>query len=382
MGGGSGMTTIPFMRPRLTGPRFEDHGIPLEFLKDLAVLEEMVVEVAKWKFLQAHPDRQRSRRGFFEGAELKLTGVEEGSAVPLISLVLALNTLFPPANQEYLEQGRDAIISAIAAAEENRPVTRYLPEKSLSYFDRIGRSLRDGEAMEFPTSSSTPPARLTRDTRRRLLLASSSVKELTEDTEARGTISEVDLADSGFEIQLADGRKIRAPMAPQHIDTIVKALVAGYESGTRVLLQGVGKYDRNARLQSFEEIEHISVLDPLDVSARLDEFRDLRDGWLDGAGRAPSGAGLDWLARAFGQHFPDDLSLPFAYPTAEGGVQLEWSLDPYEITLEIDLAGHTGEWHALHMATNAEEARDLSMDSPDAWEWLADQIRQAAGGVA
>jgi len=88
------MDSEPFLRPRLTGPRFEGHGIPLEVLKDLAVLEEMIVEVAKWKYLKDHPERLRSPRGFTEGIELKLTGIDEGSAIPVICLIVAATTLF------------------------------------------------------------------------------------------------------------------------------------------------------------------------------------------------------------------------------------------------------------------------------------------------
>lgn len=43
---------IPFLCPRMVGPRFDGHAIPLELLKDLAVLEEMIIEIAKWCYLQ------------------------------------------------------------------------------------------------------------------------------------------------------------------------------------------------------------------------------------------------------------------------------------------------------------------------------------------
>ena len=38
--------SIPFLSPRLVGERFVGHAIPLELLKDLAVVEEMIIEVA------------------------------------------------------------------------------------------------------------------------------------------------------------------------------------------------------------------------------------------------------------------------------------------------------------------------------------------------
>ena len=144
-------------------------------------------------------------------------------------------SLFPPENQLYFERARDAVVNAIGAAEQNQPITAHLPEKSLGYFDRLGRSLRDGEAIEFSTPTHLNPARLTRETRRRLVLASSSVKELTEETVVRGSIPEVDQDDMTFELQLIDGRKVRAPMADQHLETILEAFNAYRARGaTRV----------------------------------------------------------------------------------------------------------------------------------------------------
>lgn len=375
------MTTEPFLRPRLTGTRFQGCAIPLEFLKDLAVLEEMIVEVAKSEFLKDHPGRKRSPRGFTEGIALKLTGLEDGSTIPVISLMVAAAGLFPPDNQAYFERARDAVVNAIGAAEHNQSITDHLPEKSLSYFDRIGRSLREGEAMEFTTPARTTPARLTKETRRKLVLASSKVQELTEDTSIRGTVPEADQEKLTFEVQLLDGRRVPAPIAAQHMDTIIEAF-NGYKSGSRVSLQGIGRFNRKERLLSFDSIEHVSMLDPLDIPARLDELRSLEDGWLEGQGIAPSDAELNWLSEAFGRHFPDDLPLPHLYPTAEGGIRAEWSIEQNEITLDIDIGKHTGHWHGLDMDSDAEESKSLTLDDADDWKWLVSRIQHLAGGAA
>lgn len=138
---------------------------------------------------------------------------------------------------------------------------------------------------------------------------------------------------------------------------------------------------QNERLENFESMQHISILDALDVPARLDEFRGLQDGWLDGRGRAPAHNGLDWLSQAFEQNYPYDLSLPYLYPTAEGGVQAEWSLGSQEISLEIDLLQHTGEWHNLNMTTHADEMEVLNLDDPEEWEWLVRHLRNQVGGA-
>ena len=381
------MEPIPFMRPRFTGARFDGHAIPLELLGELAALQEMVVEVAKWCFLQEHPHRTRTPRGLTEGIDIKLTAIDDGSAIPVLSLFIAGATLFPselPSDgQLYFEKARDSIVLAIDAAAHDRAVTEFLPEKTLGYFDRIGRGLRDGEAIEFPLPDGRGTARLTKETRKKLRLASTEVRVLTEDVEIRGTISEVDRSKKTFQIQLLNGRKIVAPICSQHYETISEAL-DGYESGMRVMLQGIGRFNRSEseKLLGLDSVEHISLLDPLDVPARLEELAELKDGWLDGNGQAPSREGLQWLTQACQFHLPDDLPLPYVYPTPEGGVQMEWALGDSELSLEIDLTRHTAEWHALNLQTGGETSRTVSLDDKADWQWIREQIHQMAEGVA
>jgi hypothetical protein len=113
----------------------------------------------------------------------------------------------------------------------------------------------------------------------------------------------------------------------------------------------------------------------------LDELRLLQPGWLEGQGQPPSQEGLDWLSLTFSQQYPDDLPLPFLYPTAEGGIQAEWSLAGTEVTFEIDLVSHVGQWHALNMDAAVEETRELNLGDANDWRWLTEQIRQMAGGT-
>jgi hypothetical protein len=112
-----------------------------------------------------------------------------------------------------------------------------------------------------------------------------------------------------------------------------------------------------------------------DVVGRLGRLRTLRDGWLDGKGKAPGQIGLDWLARRFDRDYPADLPLPHVYPTAEGGVQLEWSLPPAEISLEIDLSARLGTWHLLDLRTEKDESHQLALDEAGGWSWLTGRIR-------
>ena len=419
------MSETTFLRPRLIGGRFEGHSIPLELLKNLAVLEKLIIEVARLEFFKDHPDRQRVPRGFTDGIELKLTGIEDGSAVPVISLFVITNRLLFPAfptktNQHYFERARDDIVRTIGAvedatigairdAEESKAITYILTEKTLYYFDRIGQGLREDETIEFITPDNQLSAKLTINTQQWLISEYSMVKErsadiiratadiiretsadligetrtrqyipstveeLTKDTTVRGTVPEVNQDDMTFLIQLFDGQQIMAPVAPQHFDAILKAF-NGYKNNLRFLFQGVGIFNRSEQLLGFDSIEHISPLDELDILVQIDDLRQLKDGWLEGQGKAPSKEGLDWLLQAFDEHYSGDLPLPYLYPTEPGGVQAEWSLGRNEITLEIDLVEHSSYFHALQMEDDTEETRRLDLGSETHWIELKELI--------
>jgi hypothetical protein len=373
------MNIQEYLRPKLLGERFRSHAIPLEFLRDLAVLEEMVVEVAKWRFLQEHPERRRSPRGFTNDIALTLSAVEEGSVIPVIALLFGGSLPLP--NRVYYEQAREAIVGAISAVAENRPATPFLPEKALAYFDRFGRSLREGEAIEFPPSTpAAPPVRLTKDIRRKLLLASTEVKVLTEEVELRGAVHEANQEAMTFQITLTDGNKVPGPIPSQHFDNITDAF-KGYKQGVKILLQGVGRFNRLGRLQGIETIEHTTLLDPQDIPARIEELKAMTNGWLDGRGIVPDPAGLDWLASIIESRYSEDLPLPYLYPVAEGGVRLEWSVTPQEVSLEIDFSQKSGEWHVLNLDTDAEESKTLNLGDEATWSWLIGRLSEMVGAT-
>lgn len=125
-----------------------------------------------------------------------------------------------------------------------------------------------------------------------------------------------------------------------------------------------------------------TTLDPLDVPARLDEFRTLKNGWLEGRGVPPPPQGLDWLSSQFSKLYPDDLALPYAYPLEDGGVLFEWPFDQGEASLDIDLARRTAEWHWLNKSTGEESERQFDLSREEQWTQLGELIREQEGGQA
>ena len=117
-----------------------------------------------------------------------------------------------------------------------------------------------------------------------------------------------------------------------------------------------------------------------DVCARLDELRSLRDGWLEDGGKAPSHDGLDWLQGSFERHYPRDLPPPYAYPTPDGGISLEWTIGRLDIDIEVSLEERTGWWYVFNKDTGrGESEKTLNLDDPEAWRWAGKQLRDLMG---
>jgi hypothetical protein len=369
------MSMQEFLKPRFVGKRFKDGGMPLEFLKDLTVLEEMIIEIAKVEFLKDNPDRKRSPRGFTDAVSLKLTAIESGSTVPIISLEAERAELFPTSTQNYFESARTAVINAIDAASSGEDPTRHIPEKTLSYFDRFGRGLHKNEAIEFPALEQMKTVRFDQKVRRNLVYASTSTREMTEEVTIRGLVPEMDQDNMQFELQMADGKKLKAPISPQHRD-IILATFNGYLEQQKIQIQGVAKVDRNNRLATIESISHIDELEQLDISFRLDELRMLKDGWMGPGSKAISAEGASWLEGCFKTHYPDELSPPYLYPVPEGDIRAEWHNDTWNISLDIELKSRQAYFHAMSLISEKEEEQSFNLSNESDWKQCIKLVKE------
>jgi hypothetical protein len=372
--------STPFLKPKFIGPRFESHEIPLEVLRDLAALEAMIEEVAKWQFLRDNPSRRRLPRGFLEGVSLKVAAVEEGSAIPVIVLSVAATfgqLEFPSIAQQYLETSRDAIVAAIGSAEQSKPITN-IPSKYLKHFDVFGSSLRDGEAIEFPPGSTGGGSvKLTRESHRRLLAAASQDVAQIKPVKLIGVVPEADQDRNRFEIQLEDGQKVPIRDLEKYRDTILEAF-QGYESRIRVRLRGEGKFELG-KLRDIASIDEISVIEPLDVELRIEALKKLEDGWMDGQGAKLIEEELSWFVEQFDRNYPEQFVLPHLYPTLDGGLRAEWTLGNSEASLELSLSTRAAAWHELNLESDQESINSLNLNNVDDWKWMAVRLEQLGG---
>lgn len=335
------MAKEPFIQPRFVGPRFAEHTLPLSAAKDLAAYGDLVVELAKHLYRRKHEDRERIPKGFADGFHLHLERVDEGSAAPLLALVMT-NALVNPLPAEFAE-ARELINEVIATNEADRLPVEF-PKELYSYFNKIGRSLEPGEQLEWTPGNRDNPSALTPAKRRRLALAVGETYEAEVDVV--GQVFNLNTERSEGKLRTGENDQVSFVFDPPFLSVLKEAL------GDRVLyahIEGVGVYDVNDRLRSIKEIEQLDVVPHYALTSAIDELNGLKDGWLEGRGMAPSAENLSRLSEALIDVFPPSIDYPAVVPTEEGNVSLEWIRPAARIELEVNFVEEQLELYATDL---------------------------------
>jgi len=102
------------------------------------------------------------------------------------------------------------------------------------------------------------------------------------------------------------------------------------------------------------------------LSRQLEALANVKTGWMEGSGQAPSEAELKWLAAQLVASFPADIPVPFVCPTPTAGVFLEWALGDWIVSAEFPLPERRCELQATN--TRSRETIDverLLQEEPD-----------------
>jgi hypothetical protein len=364
------MSESQFLSPRLVGRRFDNHSIPLEFLKDFVALEGLLVELAKWHFKKEHPQRKRIPRHFTEKISISLKSVNQGSAVP--ELVLVSDELI--AEEPYFEKAKQSLLDLLNT-DFTRQVRSDFPEDVITFFNQLGQSLLEDESIEFAPNQSQK-AVLTQEKRVKIL-SKTKKQEFRKLISYRGFVTEWDKKKETFTIDI-DDQRIDTQILETHLP-IFKEVFSEYKKGTefnsRIQINGEGVFNSSNKLLRFHSIDSVTILDPLDVALRLEELSKLQDGWLDGDGVAPNQDGLRWLEQAFDSFYEID-ALPRLFPMPDGNIQAEWSSNVWGISLEIDLDTKHGDFHAIHFSTNDVVEKSFILGTEEGWKKLDEQLKK------
>lgn len=364
-----------FLKPRFTGARFDEHTLPVDVARDLAAYEELIIDLAKHLWLAEHPGRERVPRGFEKGFSLHLEGmIEDGSAKPLLSWVVAGALALPGGNGGYFEQARDLIAECVSASAAGQALPAKFPKELLDHFNDFGRSLREGESLELPSAAGV--AELTPERRKQLVLDAERV--YSKDVELTGRVGEIDWEKQTFRLRLEAGTAVTAQL-PEHFRELARQ--AGGKDRTTISIRGVGVYDAFDRLQKIAETRNLELLPNQALAAQIDELSNLEDGWMEGKGKAPDKDQLAWASDRLVASFPESLPFPHIGTTPEGGLFLEWIKTPWRISAEFLLPSHRCELQATNTTSGKTMDKDCDLDQAAAWPefyaFVRDHLSQA-----
>lgn len=368
-----------FLQPRFVGKRFEQQGLPLELLSDLTVLQKLLERLAKEAFLRKHPDRKRMPRNFLGKVALALTDVSPGSVVPAISIVAkqsgelgTQDELFSldPNQVAYFEESREMLFHIIEAAENRAELPDYATTAVLGHFNAFGARLLEDESIHFTRMNGEKrQLSYTKEIRQRILLANSGQNEHSEPIQVRGRILSFDQDEQSFKVLLPDGVIAKGILPQVWKSEVYKAAEPGpygKESSVPVLIEATGVFNRQNVLQKIVEIENIEQLDPKDLLHRVEELKQLKAGWYDGDGAELDPKALEMLGARLDAFVERDELLPALFPTTEGGVQAEWKIGAYDLSLEVTLnSALNAIFHSLNLADPADEGKEIALRLSD-----------------
>ncbi len=331
-----------FISPRLDGPRFVDHTLPVHILEDFSALEELLIEIAKGIYLEENVNRVRVPKGFSDGIYLKLVSIGEGSSIAKFAIAssIILSSSSPIENSDtftYYEQAKNKIVSLIETVNNGDHIDA-IDQQYLTYFNRIGKNLLDTESIDFGynyESNTGSNAILNKVTRKKILLSREQKVEYTDNIKLFALIPAIDQNSNIFYLE-TDYGKIQCLLNDAIRDTVFTAFNE-YKKKTYVSLKGVALFNWNDKITKIEAVENLDVLDPLDVSLRINNLLKLENNWYEGQGKSLNSNDLNKFGDLFNLYFDNKLQLPAIFPKIDGNIQLEWKNDIKNIIITVEL---------------------------------------------
>lgn len=260
----------PITTQKFLGERFKDHGLDLDTLPELIAYKNILVETAKELWRAKNPERERLKKNFEDGLKLKFYRIDPGStAVPIEREYEVADESFDFREPDELDEAVALVDEAILAAEKDRLLPANFPKNVIPLFEELGKTLREGESIEFYPPAERSKVIYTTVVRERLLARGTGEYQdaVTVSGEMRGT----QLDGNRFTLRLQDGTNVSGKFQPDQETAITDALRD--HASCRVEIQGLGIFDPDGLLKRIETVEQLHIRptlgeSPFDASAR------------------------------------------------------------------------------------------------------------------
>ena len=107
----------------------------------------------------------------------------------------------------------------------------------------------------------------------------------------------------------------------------------------------------------------------------LAEIRELEDGWcLMGKSFAPKEKDLDWFESTFKGCFAKTIELPHVDATVDGGIELRWRIEQYDLSLVINFRIKEGMFYSTNNITGQQTFKRINLYRLEEWKKLSASI--------
>jgi hypothetical protein len=335
-----------FCLPVFTGNRSDSHVLPLDVTRDLLAYEKLLVELAKHLFKRDNPAIQRIPKEFLDKS-LAIQTIESGSLSPALALMadeaVSAPTFKPffeaKAAESYFKESHDLIVKCVGSQGSDIP--EEFPPKLLSYFNKLGRSLKLGETLCLTSSDNAITAKLTPARRKELVLAASQNYE--QEIDIYASLIRVSCDQKIFVLKMKDKPEFSIPMPKNY-----KGKLDDFLGSTRnlIFLSGIGSFDSADKLDKIIKVKSLRFLYNCELDAAFNDLAKLKEGWYDGEGKALDPENLANIADIFITHFPECMPLPAIVPTFDGNLLIEWDIDGLP-SIDIDIAAKTARFQVF-----------------------------------
>jgi hypothetical protein len=333
------------IRLRYVGRRFDRARLPLEVLADLPAFRDLLVAYAKQEWRKVNSGRQRVPKGFDKSLSFDLTAIEDGSAVPQLQWDRVAAQSYLPGFASELEEIVDLSFSNVVRLIDDAGRGKFpkvLASEHVRALNKFGSTLRDDERIEFLGRQGRDGNVVYLDGARRKSLIT-KVRETYESRfEGTGTLVGIFANDDpqGYiEVNTDCHGLIKIPLDRERV-------VTDFDGNIRSLVQFdlQIELDNADKFRSLVEVHALVLIDErieadLDrCKNRLNDIKNLNDGWDDDGGRAINPSAVD-SASSFLVRRPHFCSAYRIFPTAVGGVLFEFESNGWDLSLEFAPGG-------------------------------------------
>lgn len=354
---------------KYTGERFAGARMPVDVLPDLNAFRDLLLAYAREEWFGLNKKRKRLPKGFDKSFALDLIGITDGSAVSELAWNKgAAQETIPGLADDLgflIQRSYEDVLNLVSNAASGK-FPKTLSVEHIRALNKFGSGLREGETIEFLGSKDNDGNVISINSHLRKELITQVSETYHTRYEGIGSLlgCSIPSEESGYILVHTDEYgEIKVDLDP----AFVKEEFDG-NIGEKIQFDLQIELDHHEKLRRVVDAFDVNLIDEkilesiLRCQSRIESIAELKTGWLDGSGKSINPESLKSAQRLLKSR-PSLASAWKIYPTEDGGVLFEFSIGPWDFSIDIR-AGERIEFYGINTKTN-EEMAEAQFDSID-----------------